>query len=132
MHNQPEIEVGIIAREELRFLLNGTFYSEGKKPFSPGEYRAVVHESRISVVPEKGGNSEATSFLISPGEADSFFELKNVIIGVGFHWEQEENQQFQGKLKLIPENGKVRAVNVIGLEDYLKSVISSEMSATSS
>jgi SpoIID/LytB domain protein len=132
MKQQPEIEVGIIAREELHFSLTGTFYSEGEKPFSPGEYRAVVHKNRISVFPATGANSEETSFLISPGKADSFFELKNVIIGVDFHWEQEENQQFQGKLKLIPEDGKVRAINVIGLEDYLKSVISSEMSATSS
>jgi len=132
MNNQPEIEVGIIARAELRFTLNGDFFSENNKTFSPGEYRAAVHKNRISVSQVAGASSEETSFLISPGKADSFFELKSVIIGVGFHWEQEENQQFQGALKLIPENGNVRAINVIGLEDYLKSVISSEMSATSS
>jgi stage II sporulation protein D len=132
MNNQPEIEVGIIARAELRFTLNGEFFSENNKTFSPGEYRAAVHKNRISVSQVAGASSEETSFLISPGKADSFFELKSVIIGVGFHWEQEENQQFQGALKLIPENGNVRAINVIGLEDYLKSVISSEMSATSS
>ncbi|MCA1758158.1 MAG: SpoIID/LytB domain-containing protein, partial [Bacteroidales bacterium] len=132
MNNQPGIEVGIIAREELRFLLNGAFKSEKNEAIPPGEYLAVVHANRISVSPVSGKKIEGDSFMLSPVNESSFFELKNVIIGVGFHWEQEENQRFQGALKLIPENGKVRAVNVIGLEDYLKSVISSEMSATSS
>jgi len=64
--------------------------------------------------------------------ADASFTIHNVIIGVNFHWQRSEDQTFRGELKIIIENGKLTAVNVISLEEYLKSVISSEMSATSS
>jgi SpoIID/LytB domain protein len=63
--------------------------------------------------------------------ADSF-ELKDAVIGINFHWERKEDQQFQGHLKFIIENDMITAVNIVSLEDYLVSVISSEMSATSS
>lgn len=53
-------------------------------------------------------------------------------IGIDFHWERKENQQFQGTLSCIEESGQVRVINILDLEDYLQSVISSEMSATSS
>ena len=53
-------------------------------------------------------------------------------IGINFHWERKEDQRFQGSLKIIVENGKLTGINVIRVEDYLTSVISSEMSATAS
>lgn len=67
----------------------------------------------------------------TPPAADANFELRGVTIGVDFHWERRENQRFAGALKLIPDHksGHVAAVNAIGIEEYLKSVISSEMSA---
>ncbi len=132
MNNQPEIEVGIIAREELEFKLDCNFLSEHKEKFPEGEYTAIVKNNQIIIRSVSGEKTFGELLKLSPENKDSYFELKSVIIGVDFHWEQEENQQFQGVLKLIPEDGKVRAINVIGLEDYLKSVISSEMSATSS
>ncbi len=132
MKQQPEIEVGIVAREELEFKLGCEFISEQKEKLPPGDYTAVVKNNQITIRTGSGEKMAEKHVKLLPVNQDSFFELKKVIIGVDFHWEQEENQQFQGKLKLIPENGKVRAINVIGLEDYLKSVISSEMSATSS
>jgi SpoIID/LytB domain protein len=132
MNNQPEIEVGIIAREKLEFKLDCNFISEEKEIFLAGNYFVLVKNNQIIVRTVSGEKFFENMLKLSPEKTDSFFELKNVIIGVGFHWEQQENQRFQGALKLIPENGKVRAINVIGLEDYLKSVISSEMSATSS
>lgn len=58
------------------------------------------------------------------------FELKDVTIGVNFHWERKEDQRFLGGLKFIVENDAVTAINIVALEDYLTSVISSEMSAT--
>ncbi|HEX3010140.1 MAG TPA: SpoIID/LytB domain-containing protein, partial [Bacteroidales bacterium] len=59
------------------------------------------------------------------------FDLLDVTIGIKFHWERKENQKFKGSLKFIIEEGKLTAINVLSLEDYLLSVISSEMSATS-
>ncbi len=132
MNNQPEIEVGIIAREQLEFKLECDFITEEKEKLPAGDYTAVLKNNRIVILTALGNEITGNLLKLSPEKPDSFFGLKNVIIGVGFHWEQQENQKFQGALKLIPEDGKVRAINVIGVEDYLKSVISSEMSATSS
>ena len=65
-------------------------------------------------------------------ESVASFELLDVTIGINFHWERKEDQRFQGSLKIIVENGKLTGINVIRVEDYLTSVISSEMSATAS
>jgi stage II sporulation protein D len=132
MNNQPEIEVGILVRDKLEFKLDCNFLSEKQEKFLAGNYFALVKNNQIIIRTVSGEKIFGELLKLSPEKTDSFFELKNVIIGVGFHWEQQENQQFQGSLKLIPEDGKIRAINVTGLEDYLKSVISSEMSATSS
>ncbi len=132
MNTQPKIQVGINANEEIRFSLNQKYDAENLKEFFQGEYTATVENNQICLKNEAGNKLLANSFLLSPEKPGSFFELKNVTIGVDFHWEQKENQQFNGELKLILEDGKVRAINVIPLEEYLKSVISSEMSATSS
>ncbi|MCG6188968.1 SpoIID/LytB domain-containing protein [Maribellus maritimus] len=130
MKNQPKIEVGIIACEELQFALSGQFSNKNSE-FS-GTFKAGVKNGQV-VLSQNSKETEITNeFIFQPTNNDSFFELNNVIIGVNFHWEQKENQQFKGSLKLIPEHEKVRAINIIDLEEYLKSVISSEMSATSS
>ncbi|KAA6305268.1 hypothetical protein EZS27_043080, partial [termite gut metagenome] len=65
-------------------------------------------------------------------EAASEFELKDVTIGINFHWERKEDQRFLGALKIIVEEEKLTEINIIGVEDYLTSVISSEMSAMAS
>lgn len=71
--------------------------------------------------------------LFEPINRDSAsFELYDVTIGINFHWEREEDLRFSGALKFIVENEKIVAVNVLPVEDYLVSVISSEMSATAS
>lgn len=65
-------------------------------------------------------------------DTDTFFELKDVTIGINFHWERKETQRFKGSLKIIVEEERLTAINVISIEEYLTSVISSEMSATAS
>ncbi len=70
--------------------------------------------------------------LYSPTDNDCFFELHNVTIGIGFHWQRQEVQRFHGKLLLTENTDSQTAVNILDIEDYLESVISSEMSATSS
>jgi stage II sporulation protein D len=92
----------------------------------------VAADQNIKIFSSSGNKTEGLDFLLSPAEKNSFFEISDVIIGVGFHWEQREKQRFGGKLKLIIEKDKVRAINIIPLEDYLMSVISSEMSASCS
>ncbi len=75
--------------------------------------------------------SDAGKMFI-PASTDCSFMLKDVVIGISFHWERKENQTFRGALKLIAEDGELRAVNVVSVETYLTSVISSEMSANAS
>ena len=76
---------------------------------------------------------EYNNVLFTPSdEENDCFELKDVTIGVNFHWERKENQKFRGALSLIVENDRVTAINVLSVEEYLLSVISSEMSATAS
>ncbi len=131
MKTQPKINAGILTGETLDFAFMGSFLFKGIEVHS-GEYSATVFNEQILVTDDSGNQIFSESFLFHPNSFNSIFELKNVTIGVNFHWEQQENQRFKGALKLIRENGKVRAINEINLEEYLKSVISSEMSATSS
>jgi len=128
---QPNITVGVMAESMIEFSLSGKFLLNSK-PFNDGVYSAKISDRQIVL---KQNDNEITSgdeIVLFANDVECSFELKNVTIGVDFHWEQQENQKFQGALKLIVEGDKVRAINIVGLEDYLKSVISSEMSSTSS
>lgn len=130
MKDQPRIQVGIMAAPSISFELCGNF---GSGRSHQSKYLEVSVEGReLMLTTETGNKDKASEFVFrSSSPADSFV-LKNVTIGIGFHWEQQEQQRFTGDLRFIPEDGKVRAINSIPLEDYLRSVISSEMSATSS
>ncbi len=120
-----------MARPEIEFSLSGKFSLDGKQ-LAGGNYSAKISSGKITL---KKGDEEIASgkeMILNSRDADCSFELKDVTIGIDFHWEQKEDQRFKGSLKLIIEGDEVRAINVVGLEEYLKSVISSEMSATSS
>jgi SpoIID/LytB domain protein len=130
LKKQPEIQVGIMAEPGLLFELKGDYQLPAgcKGP----HFKASIHRGEILLTNQWGTMAQAKEFRFnSSGESDSF-RLKDVTIGINFHWEQKQDQEFRGSLKLIIEDGKVRAVNLVPLEAYLRSVISSEMSATSS
>lgn len=129
----PEIEVGIVSGEEISFTLEGLYReSTGKKDIE-GKWTAQCSDSKI-VIQNNSRIIEVTSgYLLVPVNSEQqFFRLHAVTIGVNFHWQRREDQLFRGSLKLIIEEGKITAVNILSIEEYLKSVISSEMSATSS
>ncbi len=128
---QPQIKIGIVATEELHFSLTGSF-KFNETIINTGEYIAKIIDGEVVVEDDSGAEIKSECFVFTPNSYNSIFELQRVTIGVEFHWEQQENQRFKGSLKLIPENKKVRAINIIEVEEYLKSVISSEMSAQSS
>ncbi len=131
LKSQPKIEVGIMAVEKLFFVFTGSFkYNDFE--VGSGEFTATVVNDQVVVEDDSGNKLKADTFHFIPNTFNSIFVINNVTIGVDFHWEQKEDQRFKGSLKLISEEGKVRAINEIDLEEYLKSVISSEMSATSS
>ena len=122
---EPEVAVGIVSGKEIKFSLNGKFISPKGKIV--GEQTASYQAGKI----EWGGNLY-DELIFLPTRSTCVFELEEVTIGIHFHWERKENQRFQGTLKLLIEGEKITAVNIVGVEDYLTSVISSEMSATAS
>lgn len=130
MHKIPTIDVGIMSAGQIQFCFNGLFQlSNGPKEME-GEQVVRIENGMLKL---EAAGIAASELLFTPLDAENAaFELKDVIIGVNFHWEQKENQQFKGALKLIIENEKITAINVLPLESYLISVISSEMSANSS
>jgi stage II sporulation protein D len=135
----PSIEVGILKSERIRFGLNGEFVwsgggdARGSRRIRPGSYEASVEGGTIRI---KGGDrsiQEGAALLMEPAEPDrDRFLLRDVVIGIGFHWEQKEDQEFQGSLKLMVSGEQIQVVNIVALEEYLASVISSEMRADSS
>lgn len=122
---EPSVTVGIMSGETIEFVLNGT-YLQGGLPVE-GAQTARIEQGRIGW---NGGLYD--QLLFTPQEADHSFCLKGVTIGVKFHWERREDQTFRGALKLIVEGDRLTAINELGIEEYLLSVISSEMSATAS
>lgn len=119
------VDVGILIAPQVEFELLGEFRCNGQ---------LVTVKNTVSIE----GNSllfngtEGDEFSFVPTADDCRFVLYDVLIGVNFHWQRRENQIFKGELRFIVENGQVRAINRLFIEDYLVSVISSEMSATSS
>lgn len=120
---QPEIEVGIMSGKEIGFEIISDGAGPRKASLREGkiEYDGALYDELYF-----GAQTPSTMF------AEPSFILHGVTIGVDFHWERKEDQKFAGALKIIVDRDKLIAVNVVGVEDYLLSVISSEMSATAS
>ncbi|MCY1719459.1 SpoIID/LytB domain-containing protein [Prolixibacteraceae bacterium Z1-6] len=130
MNTAPNIDVGIMCRDKVEFSFDGKFQLKGSQEICNGNYSVQIENGKIKLADSDISQEE---LYFSPLDfMTSEFELKDVTIGVNFHWEQNENQKFQGVLKLIVEDGKITVINVLPLENYLISVISSEMSATNS
>lgn len=129
----PEIQVGIFSGKEIGFTLNGVFIEKGSGKKLSGKWTGVKSGDRIKLVNgEQEYVNEAPADLVPLDPAAASLVLHGVTIGVGFHWERREDQVFRGSLRLIIEGDSLTAVNIVSVEDYLISVISSEMKATSS
>lgn len=102
------------------------------------DFRALTEDKICSILSECGtpeisvGIMEAPTIQHTP-TANGFI-LHGVTIGKDFHWQRQQEQNFHGRLRIIynKESGLQVAVNDIDIESYLLSVISSEMSGTSS
>ena len=124
---EPVITVGILSGKEIGFSFPKEFISsDGIAIF--GIQQAVYRKGKIC-----WQEKEYDELSFTPQQdTSSFFELQDVTIGINFHWERKEVQRFKGELKIIVEDDRLTAINIIPIEDYLTSVISSEMSATAS
>ncbi len=128
--NEPQLRIGIMYEPEITFRLNHKYSLEPKGIPLEGVQIVKYRDGRIWLN-EKSVDENILVFQ-PVRYADASFELNEVTIGIQFHWERKENQRFKGSLEIRIENEKLTAVNILSLEDYLVSVISSEMSATSS
>jgi len=130
MKNQPKITVGIMDRQtEVNGRLDGDFRGDGFGPVS-GRVSAKATAGMIVLFNQTDREICRSPSIKLTASKDSIFTLFNVTVGNRFHWERKEDQSFQGDLILCPrKDGTITAINEIPLEDYLKSVISSEMSA---
>ena len=130
LREQPMVSVGIMSEKEISFELNNAYNftcPDNAETFEvKGPQTAVESNGKVL-----WDGKEYTELVFTPKGIGTFW-LRGVTIGVNFHWERKEDQKFGSALKIIVEHGKLTAVNVIGVEDYLTSVISSEMSATAS
>ena len=126
MSGVPRVKVGIMNEPEVDFVLFGEYRLADGTIVTGEQHAEVTAEGQVAW---NGTVADVVTF--EPSE-NGYFELKGVTIGVNLHWERKEDERFSGALHLIVENGKLTAVNVLPVEDYLLSVISSEMSATAS
>ena len=124
---EPVITVGILSGKEIGFSFPKEFISSDGIAIC-GIQQAVYRKGKIC-----WQEKEYDELSFTPQQdTSSFFELQDVTIGINFHWERKEVQRFKGELKIIVEDDRLTAINIIPIEDYLTSVISSEMSATAS
>lgn len=122
---EPKVSVGILWNNRISFILSSGYLYQGKQ---------VSDVNTVSYIDGKilWNGKTYDELYFEPTANNASFIIKDVVIGINFHWERKEDQEFQGALKLIVENNMITAINIIKVEDYLTSVISSEMSATAS
>jgi stage II sporulation protein D len=127
---EPKIHVGIIdKRNEVTGRLNGSFTGNGETMTS-GRFEARVSEGAVIVMSESGQACRRSPRITLHAAPGSTFSLFDVTIGKRFHWERPEDQIFLGDLILqAGDDGTLTVINEIPVEEYLESVISSEMSA---
>lgn len=128
---EPTVQVGILTAPKLHFRLSSSYQTHGHS--AKGLQTAYYQDGKIC-----WNGATYTELVFHPIPAKKkdtntpSFELDNVTIGLHFHWERQEKQVFPGILKIIVDHDQLVAINLVHVEDYLTSVISSEMSATAS
>lgn len=118
--NQPTLKVGILTGKTLNIRFNSPYRDSG----------GALVEGAMTVEATEEADEPLVFTPIEPETA--WFELSDVAIGIDFHWQRRESQRFAGSLIILRQAGRVIAVNAVPVEEYLKSVISSEMNAGSS
>ncbi|MGH9845593.1 MAG: SpoIID/LytB domain-containing protein, partial [Blastocatellia bacterium] len=120
IETQPVVSVGLMsAAESLRFELKGEFVAADGNRFRPGDYQYDA------------GNLKTAELRLEPAGPSSSFVVRDVVIGVEFHWQRKQDQEFRGALRIRRDgNDRLIVINDVPVESYLASVISSEMSAS--
>lgn len=116
---QPIVNVGILSAPKIEIVLNGKYRMNGRTITGEMTFDAESFDAE--------GSCE-----ILPVDVGAYVSVKNVMIGKEFHWQRFETQDFIGDIHIVRSGENLVLINALLVEDYLKSVISSEMSATSS
>lgn len=124
----PSVRVGILTEKAVCFVFNNEYINTITGEFLNGEQRALFANGKIIF----NGRLYEELFFEPLNYATSSFNLKAVTIGLNFHWQRQEDQLFQGSLHLLAGKDSIITINDVGVEEYLTSVISSEMSASAS
>lgn len=126
--NEPTIRVGIMSAERITAMLHGGYVIDGSDDRINGDVSAQYADGGILF----NGVRYSVLRLTPVSESECFFTLCDVTIGVEFHWQRKEAQSFRGGIEFYAADGAVTVINNINAEEYLKSVISSEMNAHAS
>ncbi|MCD8183381.1 MAG: SpoIID/LytB domain-containing protein [Bacteroides sp.] len=133
---EPKVQVGILFEPQIEFVLLDQYRMSGTHCDGVITHSMVVSGKQVATYDQGkilwNGRRYGELIFEPLSEDITAFELLDVTIGINFHWERKEDQRFQGALKIIVEDDKLTGINVVNVEDYLTSVISSEMSATAS
>lgn len=124
-NGEPRVSVGIVTANEIVFSLHQPYNENGT---TVSGKQSVSYENGAII----WNGKRYKELVFQPEEAGASFSLEDVTIGVNFHWERKETQTFLGILRFAIEGTSMWAINELPVERYLESVISSEMSATSS
>jgi SpoIID/LytB domain protein len=136
--HEPSVSVGLMTgTETVGFELKAAFVSSAGERLDSGIYRARPVNNGVEIVSEGGWRGfSASEYFLTPAETAATFIIRDVTIGIDFHWQRKQDQQFQGALRIRLESARPEAgrrltvVNEVPVESYLIGVISSEMSAT--
>ena len=123
----PSVNVGIMTDKAVAFVFNDEYVHTQSGEFLSGEQKALYINGNILF---NGKLYEELFF--EPSSHTASFDLKAVTIGVDFHWQRKEDQRFRGALNIVVRGEAIVIINQVDVEEYLGSVISSEMSATAS
>ena len=131
--DEPVISVGILSERHVNFELYGDFNIQGFKQKFSGRLSAALEGDSIICKSAKDKIEISKEIIFEPGDVsvDSFL-IRDVPIGKQFHWQRKQTQRFSGSLRLLKDGDIIWAINIVYISQYLKSVISSEMSAKSS
>ena len=125
MDAEPVISVGILSAGS--FTLDGSLACKEHAFALSGRATVSACADRVAIETDSARREFSSPIILTSGDGTPFV-IRGVPVGRQFHWEHSEDQRFKGALRLVRSGGDVLAINLIGLEEYLASVISSEMS----
>ena len=123
----PVVNVGIMTEKAVSFVFHGEYVHTETGKFLTGEQRALFVNDNIVF-----NGKLFKEIFFEPASPSSSFELKAVTIGRNFHWQRQEDQCFKGAFNLVAGENGIVVINQVDVEEYLTSVISSEMNAQAS